>query len=76
MIHPAGTIEHVQINLTDAVEAAAQSFAKTVGVNWDSADMITRATMREAVLDSVRVAAPIIIAQVMRDLQGRTYYIE
>jgi hypothetical protein len=65
--------EHVDLNLTEAVEAAAMAIAKDGGVVWDTTADPTKLGLRELALVPVKAAAPFIVQQVLNDIASRTY---
>lgn len=69
-------IDHVSLNLTEAVEAAAKAVAKETHVDWDNASDVFKLEIREVVLPLVKAAAPFIVAQVLSDISSRTYDVE
>ena len=68
--------DHVALNITEAVEAAAVAAAKPNRMNWDTLDAPTKAYLREQVLPIVAAAAPYIIEAMRADILSRTYRID
>ena len=69
-------IDHVGLNMTEAVEAAAKAMGKDAGIDWDTTDAMMRMQLQELALVPVKAAAPLIVAQVLADIASRTYDIE
>jgi hypothetical protein len=69
-------IDPIEIDLTDAIEAAATIIAKEGGVDLLAADSIIRLVLLEAAAAPVKAAAPFIIQAVLRDITTRTYAVK
>ena len=66
-------IDHVGIDITEAVEAGARADTEAIGLDWDMLSPIIKIRYREAVTVVVNAAAPFIIEQVKADMLSRKY---
>jgi hypothetical protein len=69
-------IEHIGLNITEAVEEAAKAIGNDAGIDWDTTDVMMQVQLREMAIVPVREAAPFIVAQVLADIASRTYDID
>ena len=59
----------IEVNMTEALDAACRAFAKDVGNDWDKVSASTKHSVRELLLGPIEAALPFIIDQVLSGVE-------